>query len=65
VSWFISAFKGITMTARDQLINIYYDWVNNYLTQAKFAEHNGLTEKQAEALLSLAQSIEESEHPEA
>jgi hypothetical protein len=57
--------KGITMTARDQLINIYYDWVNNYLTQAKFAEHNGLTEKQAEALLSLAQSIEESEHPEA
>ena len=53
------------MTARDQLISMYYDWVNNYLTQAKFAEHNGLTEKQAEALLSLAQSIEESEHPEA
>ena len=53
------------MTARDQLIVMYYDWVNNYLTQAKYAEHNGLTEKQTEALLALAQSAEESEHPEA
>ena len=53
------------MTARNQLINMYYDWVNSYLTQAKFAEHNGLTDKQAEALLSLAQDIAESEHPEA
>lgn len=53
------------MTARDQLIAMYYDWVNNYLTQAKYADHNGLTEKQAEVLLSLAQSVAESDHPDA
>lgn len=53
------------MSARDQLIAMYYDWVNNYLTQAKYAEHNGLTDKQTEILLALAQSVEESEHPDA
>jgi hypothetical protein len=33
--------------ARDYLSKIYMDWVNNYLTIAKLAEHNGITETQA------------------
>ena len=52
------------MQARDVLISMYFDWVNNYLTQSKYSEHNGLTEKQAEILLELAQNVSESEHPE-
>lgn len=50
---------------RDTLIATLYDFINNYLTVAKFAEHNGLSEAQAEALLALARQIESTPHPEA
>lgn len=50
---------------RDTLINTYIDYVNNYLTIAKFAEHNGLTEAQADILLNLCKNVINSEHPEA
>lgn len=50
---------------RQTLINAYYDRINNYLTTEKFAEHNGLTLEQAEALLALAKQVEASPHPEA
>lgn len=50
--------------ARDYLIELYLDYRNNYLTIAKFAEHNGLTDSQAQALLETAQDVFESRHPE-
>jgi hypothetical protein len=50
---------------RDTLINVYLDFVNNYLTVAKYAEHQGLTEAQGEALIKLAREVFNSSHPEA
>ena len=49
---------------REQLIEVYYDWYNNYLTLEKFAEHNGLTENEAFALIRLAESCANNPHPE-
>lgn len=53
-----------TNKMRDTLINTYLDYINNYLTIAKFAEHNGITELQGAALIALAKSVFESVHPE-
>lgn len=50
---------------RDILIDAYLDRVNNYLTDAVYAEHNGLTPEQASALLALAKEIFNTPHPEA
>lgn len=50
---------------REQLIAIYLDWRNNYLTVAKFAEHNGLTEDEAETLIDLARLVFSHDSPEA
>lgn len=49
---------------RMQLENMYFDWINNYITIALFAEHNGLTEQQAKELIDLAKSVVYSDHPE-
>ena len=49
---------------RELLINTLYDYTNNYLTVSKYAEHNGLTEAQAESLLVLASQIASTPHPE-
>lgn len=53
------------MISREQLINNYLDFVNNYLTVSLFAEHRGLTEGQAKLLLDLAKMVFNSQHPEA
>lgn len=53
------------MVNRDQLFKEYTDWVNNYLTIGTFAEHRGLTVLEAQALIQLAQSCFENNHPEA
>lgn len=50
---------------REQLANIYIDWLNNYITIPKFAEHHGLTEVEAEMLLYAAKSAHTNPHPEA
>lgn len=34
-----------------QLKEIYVDWVNNYLTIEKWAEHNGFTVKEATVII--------------
>lgn len=52
------------MEMRETIINAYYDYVNNYLTLTKWAEHNGLTVPQAEAFMALARQIESTPHPE-
>lgn len=52
------------MTARDQLIAIYLDWKNNYVSIDRFAECNGLTNLQAREVVQLAMHVFDSEHPE-
>ena len=51
--------------ARDYLTAIYLDWVNNYAWIDTFAEHNGLTVKQAADLIKLAKEVYNSKHPDA
>lgn len=52
------------MQMRDTIIEAYYDYVNDYLTLVKWAEHNGLTVPQAEAFMALARQVEQTPHPE-
>ena len=56
---------GSDMISREQLIDDYLDFVNNYLTVSLFGEHRGLTEGQARILLDLAKTVFDSPHPEA
>lgn len=53
------------MISREQLIDDYLDFVNNYLSVSLFAEHRGLTEGQARVLLDLAKMVFDSPPPEA
>ena len=53
------------MISREQLIDDYLDFVNNYLSVSLFAEHRGLTEGQAKSLLDLAKMVFNNPHPEA
>jgi hypothetical protein len=50
---------------RNQLIDIYLDFWNNYLTYARYAECNELQEKDAEELIILARKVYYSIHPDA
>lgn len=50
---------------RETLVNVYLDWVNNYLSLSRFAEAHGLYENEAEMLIKLAKSCHENLHPEA
>ena len=50
---------------RAQLIAAYLDYTNNYMTIAKFAEHNGLTMEQGQQLITLARSVYNTAHPDA
>jgi len=50
---------------RDILINAYLDYVNNYLTIEKYAEHSGLTNDQAKRLIDLARDVSQYPHPDA
>lgn len=61
----IPAHPTMNQSARDYLTAVYLDWRNNYLTAAKFAEHNGLTTQQALDLIELAREIANTEHPDA
>lgn len=54
----------IENNAREALIAIRLDWINNYLTLAKFAEDNGLTESEAEQLIELARVVALHNNPE-
>jgi hypothetical protein len=55
--------KGETMT-REKLFKLYLDWVNNYLTIEKFAEHHGLYVDEAKMLIDLSQKCFENNHPD-
>lgn len=43
--------------AYDKLLEMYLDWVNNYLTLSVYAEKNGLTLEEADTLLDLCKAI--------
>ena len=51
--------------SREQLKAVYLDWINNFLTIGGFADHYGLTDRQAEILINLAREVYNSPHPEA
>lgn len=53
------------MSAREQLKAIYLQWVNDFLSVARFAEYRGITDAQAAALITLARDIFNTDHPEA
>ena len=50
---------------REQLNNVYLDWINNFLTIGGFADYYGLTDEQADILIKLARDVYNSPHPEA
>jgi hypothetical protein len=53
------------MTARQSLITLYLDYLNNYVTVERYAECNGLTVEQAHSLITLGRHVFNSDHPEA
>ena len=44
----------------DKLRESYLDYVNNYLTVGAYADHNGITVKQAETFIQLGRECHES-----
>lgn len=58
----VGTFKELMM--RNILISVWLDFTNNYLTISKYAEHNGLTEYEADQLLKLAAIVSSHNHPE-
>lgn len=50
---------------REQLINVYLDWRNNFISVAGFAEHYGLHMDEAQALIDLSKKVFEKNHPDA
>jgi len=45
------------MKIREDLINEYLDFKNNYLSPSLFAEHRGMTEEQALDLIKLGKAL--------
>lgn len=54
----------VAVSGRDFLINLYLDWRNNWLSVEAFAQHHGLTDQQAIALLATARTVVGQPHPE-
>lgn len=50
---------------REELKNVYIDWLNNFAHIDTFAQHYGLYRPEAELLIQLAKSCFENQHPEA
>lgn len=53
------------MISRETLAREYLDYVNNYLTIEKFAEHRGLRVNEAELFIEVCKQSFELNHPEA
>lgn len=49
---------------RQYILAVNEDYINNYLTVEKFAEHNGLLKNEAIEFLELADKISNHKHPE-
>lgn len=50
---------------REKLAEWYLDYVNNFISLDKFAEHHGISRDQAEQVVKLGKEIHETPHPEA
>jgi hypothetical protein len=51
--------------SREQLIAVYLDWKNNFLTIGGFADHYGLFDDEANELIRIARKAAERPHPDA
>ena len=49
----------INQTMAKQLQEFYLDWINNYITLEKIAEHNELTAEDTATLINLGRSYHE------
>jgi hypothetical protein len=58
-------YTPLIYTARQSLITLYLDYLNNYITVERYAECNGLTVEQAHSLITLSRHVFNSDHPEA
>ena len=45
------------MTNRQKIEGLYIDWVNNFLTVPRFAQHYGLTEAQAHRVINAGRTL--------
>ena len=52
------------LLTRESLLEMYFDYVNNYLTMEKFAEHRGLYVYEAAVLIDLAKRCLAAPHPD-
>lgn len=50
---------------RNQLVEMYLDYLNNFLTVERFAEYHGLSMVHGLTLVNLAREVFQSNHPEA
>lgn len=49
---------------RETLVQWYLEFVNDFITVARFAEHHGISPRQAANLIRLGKAIHETPHPE-
>jgi len=57
----MKTFTEILDLDNDAIIEIYLDWVNNFLSLDKFAEHYGLDEIDANYIIDLGRKLNEEE----
>ena len=57
----MKTFTEILDLDNDAIIEIYLDWVNNFLSLDKFAEHYGLDEIDANYLIEVGRKLNEEE----
>lgn len=53
------------MMTRENLIALYLDWKNNFLTVGAFADHYGLYDDEANELIRIARKAFDRPHPDA
>ena len=53
----IMTFTQITEKTDQEIIEIYLDWVNNFISLEKFAEHYGLDEIDANYVIELGRNL--------
>jgi len=57
----MKTFTEILDLDNDAIIEIYLDWVNNFLSLDKFAEHYGIDEIDANYLIEIGRKLNEEE----
>lgn len=53
----MKTFEDILKLSDEEIINIYLDWVNNFLSLDKFAEHYGISEIDAHYIIDLGRRL--------